>query len=113
MTQGISSLIQPIFNVPESEEVMRITVSLTDGVANLVDQLAAERKVSRSQLFAQLIEEERNRLLEQKLAQAYVALAEGHRQFADMAVGVPQRFGCGTTPFLDPAIGVCFTESGK
>lgn len=68
--------------------MIRVTVSLTDDVSNFADQLAAERKVSRSQLFAQLIEEERNRLLEQKLAHAYVALAEEHRQFADMAVGV-------------------------
>ena len=67
---------------------MRMTVSLTDDVANFVDQLAAERKVSRSQLFAQLIDEERNRLLEKKLAQAYVEMAEEHRQFADMAVGI-------------------------
>ena len=67
---------------------MRMTVSLTDDVANFVDQLAVERKVSRSQLFAQLIEEERNRLLEKKLAEGYVALAEEHRQFADMVVGV-------------------------
>ena len=69
---------------------MRMTVSLTDDVASFVDQLAAERNVSRSQLFAQLIEEERNRLLEKKLAQGYVELAEEHRQFADMVVGVAE-----------------------
>ena len=67
---------------------MIVTVSLTDDIGNFADQLAAERQVSRSQLFCQLIEEERNRLSEKKLAQAYVALAEEHRQFAEMSVGI-------------------------
>ena len=67
---------------------MRVTVSLTDDVGNFADQLAAERKVSRSQLFSRLIEEERNRLLEEKLAQAYIALAEEHRQFTETSVGI-------------------------
>ena len=67
---------------------MRVTVSLTDDVGNFANQLAAERNVSRSQLFAQLIEEERKRLLDKELAEGYLALADEHRRFAETAVGI-------------------------
>ena len=67
---------------------MRVTVSLTDDVGNFANQLAADRNVSRSQLFAQLIEEERKRLLDKELAEGYLALADEHRQFAETAVGI-------------------------
>ena len=67
---------------------MRVTVSLTDDIGNFADQLAAERNLSRSQLFAQLIEEERKRQWERKLADGYIPLAEEHRRFAETAVGI-------------------------
>ena len=67
---------------------MRVTVSLIDDVGNFANELAAERNISRSQLFAQLIEEERKRLLEKELAEGYVAMADEHRRFAQTAVGI-------------------------
>ena len=68
--------------------MMRMTVSLTDDVGNFANELATERNVSRSQLFAQLIEEERKRLLDKELAEGYLALADEHRRFAETAVGI-------------------------
>jgi predicted transcriptional regulator len=68
--------------------MIRMTISLTDDIGKLASQLATERNVSRSQLFAKLIEEERKRLLEKELAEGYAALADEHRRFAEMSVGI-------------------------
>jgi predicted transcriptional regulator len=66
--------------------VTRVTISFTDDIGDFVNKLAAERNVSRSQLFAQLIEEERRRMLEAKLAEGYIALADECRRFAEETV---------------------------
>ena len=50
--------------------------------------MAAERRISRSRLVAQLIEAEQKRSLERELAEGYAALAEEHRRFAEAAVGM-------------------------
>lgn len=67
---------------------MRVTISLNDEVGNFANQLAAERNVSRSQLIAELIEEQRRRLLEEKLSEGYIARREEHLRFAETAVGI-------------------------
>ena len=66
---------------------VRLTISLADDGGDFVSKLALERNVSRSRLFAQLIEEEWKRLLDMELAKGYMALADEHRRFVEMAVG--------------------------
>ena len=66
----------------------RVTISLNDEIADFVDGLAAERNVSRSQLFAQLVEEERRRILDLKLAEGYIALADEYRRSAEEAFDI-------------------------
>ena len=61
----------------------RVTISLTDEIADFVNKLAAQRNISRSRLFAQLVDEERKRILETKLAEGYLTFAEEHRGFAE------------------------------
>ena len=66
----------------------RITVSLPKNVSDFANAMATERKISRSQLIAQLLEAEQKRIVERELAEGYAALAEEHRRFAELAVGV-------------------------
>ena len=67
--------------------IERITVSLPKHVSESATSMAAERKISRSQLIAQLVEAEQKRLVERELAEGYRALAEEHRRLAEAAVG--------------------------
>ena len=67
--------------------IKRITVSLPKHVSDSATSMAAERKISRSQLIAQLVEAEQKRLVDRELAEGYAALAEEHRRFAKVAVG--------------------------
>lgn len=66
--------------------VERITISLPKHISDSVNEMVAERKVSRSQLLAELIQAEQTRLVEKKLAEGYIALAEEHRRFSEVAV---------------------------
>ena len=66
----------------------RITVSLPKYISDSASSMAAERKISRSQLVAQLIEAEQKRIVERELAEGYAALADEHRRFAEAAVGM-------------------------
>ena len=68
--------------------IERITVSLPKYVSDSAKAMATERNISRSQLFAQLIEAEQKRIVERELAEGYAALAEEHRRFAEAAVGI-------------------------
>ena len=66
--------------------IERITVSLPKNVSETATLMAAERKISRSQLIAELVEAEHKRIVERELIEGYAALAEEHRLFADAAV---------------------------
>ena len=66
--------------------VERITISLPKHISDSVNEMVAERKISRSQLLAELIQAEQKRLVERELAEGYIALAEEHRRFAEVAV---------------------------
>jgi metal-responsive CopG/Arc/MetJ family transcriptional regulator len=66
----------------------RISISLPKDVADSANRMAAEMNVSRSKLFTQLVQAEQKRIMEKELARGYQALAEEHRRFAEMAVGL-------------------------
>ena len=68
--------------------IERITVSLPKYISDSANAMATERKISRSQLIAQLVEAEQKRIVERELAEGYVALAEEHRRFAEAAAGI-------------------------
>ena len=68
--------------------IERITVSLPKYISDCANTMAAERKISRSQLIAQLVEAEQKRIVERELAEGYAAMAEEHRRFAEVAIGV-------------------------
>ena len=67
---------------------VRVTISLAEDLGDFVSKLSAERNMSRSQLFTQLIEEERKRIFEKELAEGYEALAADHQRLAETAIGV-------------------------
>ena len=66
--------------------VERITVSLPKHISDSVNDMVAERNISRSHLFAELIQAEQARIVEKALAEGYIALAEEHRRIAEVAV---------------------------
>ena len=66
--------------------VERITISLPKNISDSVNDMVAERDISRSQLFAELIQAEQARIVERELAEGYIALAEEHRRFSDVAL---------------------------
>ena len=61
---------------------------MTDEIADFVNELAARRNVSRSQLFAQLADEERKRIQNAELAEGYLALSDEHLRFTENAVDI-------------------------
>ena len=65
--------------------IERITVSLPKHVSEAATSMATERKISRSQLIAELVEAEQKRIVERELVAGYSALAEEHRLFAEAA----------------------------
>ena len=68
--------------------VQRISISLPKDLRDSADRMATERKVSRSQLLAHLIQAEQKRLMELELAEGYETLAEEHRRFAETAISI-------------------------
>ena len=66
--------------------VERITVSLPKHISDSVNDMVSERKVTRSQLFADLIQAELTRVVEKELAEGYIALAQEHSRLAEEAV---------------------------
>jgi len=61
---------------------VKVTISLSDELAEFADKLAAESGLPRSQIIAQMIDDRRAAALYEELAQAYRELAEENLQFA-------------------------------
>ena len=70
--------------------VKRISISLPEHFSEIVDEWVANKGISRSQLFAQLIEAERRSLLERELVEGYKAMMQEHRSFAEMAINIAE-----------------------
>ena len=68
--------------------VQRISISLPERVREFIEQRAREQGISRSRLIAELVQAEEARLMEQQLAQGYLAMAEEHARFAEDALEV-------------------------
>jgi len=63
----------------------KLTVSLPKELVAFADELAKQKKTSRSKVVSACLEEFAERMKIEKMAEGYKALAEEHKKFAEVA----------------------------
>ena len=63
----------------------KLTISLPEELISFADELAREKKISRSKVFSSCLQELAKRHRTAEMAEGYEAMAEEQRQFAAMA----------------------------
>jgi len=66
-------------------KVAKFTISLPRDLLSATDEIAAERKISRSKVIHMCLQDLAKQRLEQKMAEGYKALAKDNLKFADRA----------------------------
>jgi metal-responsive CopG/Arc/MetJ family transcriptional regulator len=69
-------------------QVEKVTISLPRNLIRFADEVASERKVSRSKVVSSCLQEFADRRLREQMEEGYKAMAEEHRQFANMAINL-------------------------
>jgi metal-responsive CopG/Arc/MetJ family transcriptional regulator len=69
-------------------QVAKLTISLPRDLLSLADEIAAERKISRSKLVYQCLQELSEQRLNVKMAEGYRALSKSNLEFADQAINL-------------------------
>lgn len=64
----------------------KITISIPVNLINVTDQIAKEKKVSRSKVVAFCLQELVDKRLQEKMAEGYKALAKEHAEFAEKSL---------------------------
>jgi metal-responsive CopG/Arc/MetJ family transcriptional regulator len=64
----------------------KLTISLPGDILKLADEIAAEKKISRSKLVYLCLRELAEKRVQLKMAEGYRALAGDSRDFADQAI---------------------------
>lgn len=67
-------------------DTVRLTISLPRELADFADRLAQEKKRQRSRVFARLLTEKKQAMLQQAMIEGYQAMAEENRRFAEEAM---------------------------
>ena len=63
----------------------KLTISLPEELISFADEMAREKRVSRSKVFSLCLQELAERHRTAEMAEGYKAMAEEHKQFAAMA----------------------------
>ena len=63
----------------------KLTISLPEELISFADELAEERKVSRSKVFSSCLREMAEKYRVAEMAEGYKAIAKEQKQFASMA----------------------------
>jgi metal-responsive CopG/Arc/MetJ family transcriptional regulator len=71
-----------------ASQVVKLTISLPRDLLALADEIAAERKISRSKVVYQCLEEMAERRLHLKMAEGYKALAGENLEFANQSINI-------------------------
>ncbi len=71
-----------------TSQAMKVTISLPRDLVLLTDEIAKERKVSRSKVVSSCLRELAKRRFEAEMEEGYKAMAEEHLEFAKLAMGV-------------------------
>jgi metal-responsive CopG/Arc/MetJ family transcriptional regulator len=66
-------------------KVEKLTVSVPKDLIDLMDEIARERKVSRSKVVASCLQEFADKRLQEELKAGYIAMAAENLEFARMA----------------------------
>ncbi len=66
----------------------KLTVSLPKELIVFADELAKQKKTSRSKIVSACLEEFAERMKREQMAEGYKALAEEHKKFAETASGI-------------------------
>jgi len=61
---------------------IKLTISLSEELISFADELAREKKVSRSKVFATCMEEMASKHREKEMAEGYKAMAQEQKRFA-------------------------------
>jgi len=69
-------------------QVEKLTISLPRNLILFADELASERKVSRSKVVSSCLQEFADKRLREQMAEGYKAMADEHRQFANLAANL-------------------------
>lgn len=64
----------------------KLTISLPRDLLKIADEIAAEKKISRSKLVHLCVQEMADRRLQQKMEEGYKALAKDNLRFADQGI---------------------------
>lgn len=68
-----------------ASETMKLTISLPKTLAIFADEMARERRVSRSKVVSMCLEDERRRQETEIMKEGYLAMAQEHSEFAQLA----------------------------
>ena len=69
-------------------QVVKLTISLPRDLLSVTDEVAAERRISRSKVVSMCIRDLADRRLKLKMAEGYKALAKDNLKFADQAMTI-------------------------
>ena len=72
-------------------DIVRITISLPVTIVSFADELASERKVSRSRVIAGYLEDLREQRRLSEMEKGYKAMAEENKELAKMAFELQRR----------------------
>lgn len=71
-----------------ASKVIKLTISVPANLLSVADEIAAEKKISRSKVVYQCLQDLAEKRLQQKLAEGYKALAKDNLKFARQSVDI-------------------------
>lgn len=69
-------------------QVVKLTISLPSDLLSITDEIAAERKTSRSKVVYQCLQDMATARLHAKMAEGYKSLAKDNLRFANQAINI-------------------------
>ena len=69
-------------------QVVKLTISLPRELLLITDEIAAEKKISRSKVVYMCLRDLADQRLQQKMAEGYKMLAEDNLKFANQAINI-------------------------
>ncbi len=64
----------------------KLTISLSKDLVQLADKIASEKKISRSQVISECLNEIAKKRKDELLKEGYLAMAEEHKKLAEMVL---------------------------
>ena len=71
-----------------TSKVAKLTISLPCDLLSTTDEIAAEKRISRSKLVSMCLQDMADKRLQLKMAEGYRALAKDNVKFANQAINI-------------------------